>query len=81
MDVRTVQGLMGHRDITTTQRYVHYVAEQAKAAVQQAEQRQLARLAKATNRQRQLSSLPVVDANLLCRKEDSNLHGLAPTRT
>lgn len=46
MDVVAVQHLLGHKDLKTTQRYVHYVAEHVKDAAKQAEQRELARLAK-----------------------------------
>ena len=55
MTVENVQGLLGHQDIKTTMRYVHYVAEHAQEAVREAEKRQLARLRasqeQATNRQ------------------------------
>ena len=55
MTVEKVQGLLGHKDIETTLRYVHYVAEHAHEAARQAEQRQLNRLRtleeQATNRQ------------------------------
>ncbi len=85
MDVVTVKNLMGHRDIATTQRYVHYVAEHAKASVRKAE-KELARLRtakkkQATNRQQEPSRVLDGDCNSLCRKEDSNLHALAGTRT
>ena len=55
MTVENVQGLLGHHDIKTTMRYVHYVAEHAQEAAQAAEDRQLERLRiaekQATNRQ------------------------------
>jgi len=44
MDVVTVKTLLGHQNIATTQRYVHYVADHAKDAVRRAEQRELVRL-------------------------------------
>ena len=90
MDAVTVKGLMGHRDLAATQRYVHYVSEHARGAVRQAEQRELARLRtaqekQATNRQRATLTGEAIDPNTaaksLCRKEDSNLHALAGTRT
>lgn len=55
MTVEKVQGLLGHKDIQTTMRYVHYVAKNAHEAARLAEQRQLDRLRsleeQATNRQ------------------------------
>jgi integrase len=81
MPLEKVQGLLGHRDIATTQKYVHYVAEHAKDAVLQAEERQLARLKQATNGQQGTAGLETTNSNLKCRKEDSNLHPLARTRT
>ena len=86
MDIRAVQGLMGHRDLATTMRYVHYVSEHAIEAAQKAEERQLARMAaakakRATNVQPEVSTVSEGNAKSLCRKEDSNLHALAGTRT
>ncbi len=55
MTVEKVQGLLDHQDIKTTMRYVHYIAENAKDAVRNAEENQLRRLRayeeQATNRQ------------------------------
>jgi hypothetical protein len=81
MPLEKVQGLLGYRDIATTQKYVHYVAEHAKDAAQQAEERQLARRKQATNRQQEKVTFDPKDGKWLCRKEDSNLHPLARTRT
>jgi integrase len=53
------EDLLGHRDLATTQRYVHYVAEHAKDAVRQAQEKELARLKLATYRQRATVTTPV----------------------
>jgi integrase len=64
VDVEAVRGLLGHKDISTTMKYVYYVAEHAKDSAREAEQRELARLGdsrrrtkQATNRNRTLGSL------------------------
>jgi integrase len=44
MDVRTVQELLGHSDITTTMRYVHYIQSHAQEAVQEAHEREVRRI-------------------------------------
>jgi integrase len=68
VDVEAVRGLLGHKDISTTMKYVHYVAEHAKDSVRRAEQRELARLRasqerakQATNRQRDSAGFKSVE--------------------
>jgi integrase len=44
MDIRTVQELLGHSDISTTMRYVHYIQEHAQEAVQEAHEREVRKI-------------------------------------
>ena len=63
-----VKEILGHSDIKTTMRYVHYVAEHAQEAVRQAEERQLERLKvsqQATNRQHEFVTLTGVETGHL----------------
>ena len=45
MDIRQVRELLGHADISTTMRYVHYIQEEAFVAAEAAERAELAQFA------------------------------------
>jgi site-specific recombinase XerD len=45
IDVRTVQELLGHADINTTMRYIHYIQSHAQKAVNKAHKKELRRIA------------------------------------
>ena len=51
VDVRTVQELMGHADISTTMRYAAYVSAHAVRSVREAQKAEERELKEAKNRQ------------------------------
>ena len=89
VDVRTVQELLGHRDIATTMRYSHYAPQHATQSIREVQKREAERFVSAQEKNRRKEETPIEAIstgalNLLipeCRKEDSNLHPLARTRT